>query len=90
MMRALKILGASQETPTISDADRTGLSATTYLLLCISLGPHLAFSLIVVAAIVALWAALCRRFPAVGYFTGVFVVGFIQGLLGYRRRTRRR
>jgi hypothetical protein len=66
-----------------------GVTATTYLALAIALGVHAAFYLVVASAVIALWAALCRRFPVVGYFTGVFVIGFIQGLTGsrsYRRR----
>jgi hypothetical protein len=74
---------------TYSDADRAGLSATTFLMLCVWLGPHAAFWLIAITAIVAMWIAMCRRVPTLGYFSGVFIVGFIQGLFGYQRRYRR-
>lgn len=64
-----------------------GVSATTYLVLCIAFGSHLAFSLVVLAAV--LWGGwkLCVRFPLVGLAT----LGFFEGLLGmrgghYRRR----
>ena len=60
------------------------VSATTYLALPIAFGVHAAFYLVIASAVVALWAAACRRFPIVGYFTGVFVIGFIQGLTGSR------
>lgn len=63
-----------------------GISAATFLLLCLWLGPRLACSLLVVIAIVAVWVALCRRYPAAGYLTGIFFVGFVGGLFGLRRR----
>ena len=73
---------------TYFDADRTGLSATTFLMLGIWLGPDRAVFLIVVAAIVALWVQVCRRFPVVARLTYVFfnsfVLGLISGLIGYR------
>jgi hypothetical protein len=54
-----------------------GISATTFLILCIWLGPHVAFSLIVVSALIAGWVLACRRWPIVAVFT----LGFIRGLL---------
>ena len=66
---------------THSDEDRTGLSATTFLMLCIWLGPRLAVSLIVIIAIAALWAAACRRWP----WFAVFSIGLVRGLMGRRR-----
>ena len=40
-----------------------GISATTFLLLCVWIGPHAACWLIAVAAIITGWVWLCRRFP---------------------------
>ena len=51
---------------TSADEDRLGLSATTFLTLCIAWGPNRACFVIAFAAIVAVWVALCRRFPLVG------------------------
>ena len=64
-----------------------GASATTYLVLCIAFGIHLAFSLVVLTAVIWGWWKLCARFPLVGLAT----LGFFHGLLGrrgghYRRR----
>jgi hypothetical protein len=72
-----------------SDEDRAGLSATTFLTLCIAWGPNRACFAIMTVAIGALWIALCRRYPAVGTLTGIFIVSFVQGLFGSRRRYRR-
>ena len=73
-----------------------GVTAVTFLTLCVWLGPHAACWLIAIAAVVALWAALCRRFPVVGYLTGAFFRGFVPGLIsglfgygGYRYYGRR-
>jgi hypothetical protein len=44
------------------DEGLLGVSATTFLILCIWLGPRLACSLIVVVAVVT-WALACRRWP---------------------------
>jgi hypothetical protein len=69
-----------------------------YLVLAIGLGVHTAFSLIVAAAVIALWIALARRFPAVGWLTTIFFSSFLTGLVGglfgygggyYGRRYRR-
>jgi hypothetical protein len=62
------------DAPTYSDADRTGLSATTFLILCIWLGPRLACSLPIVVAIATLWFLACRRWPIVAVFTAGFKV----------------
>jgi hypothetical protein len=63
-----------------------GVTATTYLVLCVAFGIHLAFWLVVLTAVVVRWAALCRRWPLVGVAT----IGFFEGLFnirsGYRRR----
>ena len=67
-----------------------GVSAAAYLTLALGLGVHIAFYLVAAAAIVAIWAAACRRFRAVGFLTGAFFCGFvpglISGLIGGRRR----
>jgi uncharacterized membrane protein YgaE (UPF0421/DUF939 family) len=76
-------------TRTATDEQRTGQSAVLFLLLCVRLGPHLAVSLVVVAAIIALWIAVIRRYPAVGRLTGAFLGGFVSGLFSGRRRRRR-
>jgi hypothetical protein len=54
-----------------------GVSATTFLLLGIWLGPDRAVFLIAVAAVVSGWFLACRRWPLVAIFT----TGFIRGLL---------
>jgi hypothetical protein len=46
-----------------------GISATTFLILCIWLGPKVAVLLIFVVAIVTLWFLACRRWPIVAVFT---------------------
>ena len=64
------------------------VSATTFLLLGIWLGPDRAVFLIMIAAIVAAWIWLAARFPTVGDLTYVFFYGFVgglfSGLFGYR------
>jgi hypothetical protein len=55
-----------------------GASATTFLTLCVWLGPDRACFFIAIAAILTVWFWLCRRSPAVGWLT----VGFIRGLTG--------
>lgn len=62
----------------MTDADRAGLSAVTFLVLCIWLGPDRACFLLTVVAIVAGWFWACRRWPIVAYITW----GFIRGLCG--------
>jgi hypothetical protein len=66
------------------DEGLIGVSATTFLLLCLWLGPDRAVFPLAGVAIVAGWCLLCRRFPIVGYFTAVFLGGFVSGLFGYR------
>jgi hypothetical protein len=61
-----------------------GISAVTFLLLCLWLGPDRAVFLLTVVAIVVGWYLLCRRFPIVGHFTAVFIGGFFSGLFNYR------
>jgi hypothetical protein len=65
----------------------TGQSAVTYLVLATAFGIHLAFSLVVLAAVIWGWWKLCARFPLIGLAT----LGFFEGLLRmrgghYRRR----
>jgi hypothetical protein len=67
---------------TYSDADRAGISATTFIALCLWMGPDRAVFLLTVVAIGVAWFWLCRRFPLVVWFTA----GFIRGLIGGRRR----
>jgi 4-hydroxybenzoate polyprenyltransferase len=77
-----------------------GVSAVTFLALSVWIGPTAACWLIGLAAIVAVWAALCRRFPVVGTLTEAFFRGFLPGLIsglfgyrggyGYYRAARRR
>ena len=69
---------------TPNDEAQLGLSATTFLTLCIAWGPDRACFAITVVAAIAGWIALARRFPLVGYFTIVFFDGFLGGLFGYR------
>jgi hypothetical protein len=64
-----------------------GQSAVTYLVLTTAFGIHLAFWLVVLAAVMWGWWKLCARFPLVGLAT----LGFFEGLFGlrgghYRRR----
>jgi hypothetical protein len=61
---------------TDSDEDRAGISATTFLMLGIWLGPDRAVFLIVVVAIVSLWFLACRRWPWFAWFT----INFLNGL----------
>ena len=67
-----------------------GSSAVTFLALCIWMSPNAACWFVGIAAIIAVWVALCRRFPVVSYLTGAFFRGFVPGLIsglfGYRRR----
>jgi hypothetical protein len=63
---------------TYSDEDRLGVSATTFLTLCIWLGPDRAVFLVTIAAIGSGWFWLCRKWPILGWAT----LGFIRGLLG--------
>ena len=58
------------------DSELLGISATTFLTLCLWLGPQVACSLIFVIAIGYVWFAACRRWPIVAVFT----VGLIRGL----------
>ena len=65
------------------------VSAVTYLALAIFVGVHAAFYLVIASALIALWVALCRRFPVVGILTLAFVSGLLGGLFGYGRGHRR-
>jgi hypothetical protein len=53
-----------------------GISATTFLLLCVWLGPRLACSLLTIIGAMALWLAMCRRWPILASIS----VGFLRGL----------
>jgi hypothetical protein len=87
--RAAKLEGVLSSKPTISDedfananssisdADRAGISATTYLLLVAAWGPHRAFYVVIVAAILTAWFMACRRWPLLA----VFSIGVLRGLL---------
>lgn len=68
-----------------ANSDRLGLSATTFLMLCMWLGPDRAVFLLTAVAIAAAWVALCKRFPTVGFLTGAFFNGLLGGLFGSRR-----
>jgi hypothetical protein len=85
------------------DSALLAVTATTYLLLGVAFGVHAAFYLVVASALIALWAAACRRFPVVARLTHAFFFGFVLGLIsglfgtrggyygyGYRRYRRRR
>jgi hypothetical protein len=63
---------------TRSDADRAGISASTYLLLVAAWGPHRAFYVVMLVAILVGWFWLIRRFPLLGWA----LLGFLRGLLG--------
>jgi hypothetical protein len=56
-------------------------SVLTFVMLAVWLGMFWATFLIIVAAVLAVWAAACRRWPLVRIFTMWAVLGFIQGLL---------
>ena len=101
-LRARKIVEFANTNSSISETDRAGISATTFLMLSIWIGPTAACWLIAIAAIVAGWIWLGHRFPTVGWLTYVFFNSFVLGLIGglfgyrggyyyaYRPRTRRR
>lgn len=55
-----------------------GLSATTFLMLCLWLGPRLACSWLTVIGAVALWLALGRRWPILVSLSA----SFVRGLFG--------
>jgi hypothetical protein len=67
-------------------AELWGVSATTFLTLCVELGPHRAVFLIAVAFLVWGVVALCRRshrcrsrFPVVGAFMVLVVCNLVSG-----------
>lgn len=60
--------------------DLLGVSAVTFLVLCVGLGPRLACSLLFVAAIVTVWILAAKRWP----WFAVFSAGFIRGLFSRR------
>jgi Na+/pantothenate symporter len=55
--------------------------AMTFAMLALWLGLFWAMFTVAAAAILAVWAAPCRRWPLVRIFTAWAVFGFIQGLL---------
>jgi hypothetical protein len=61
-----------------------GVSAVTFLTLCVWIGPHAACWLVAIAAIIAMWVWLCRCFPTFVWLTAEFFDGFLGGLFGYR------
>lgn len=61
----------------INDQHRAGLSVTTFIMLCVWLGPRLACSLLFVIGVGAVWFLACRRWPIVAIFTA----GVVRGLL---------
>jgi hypothetical protein len=61
-----------------------GISATTFLLLCVAFGPKLACSLLICIGVGTLWFIACRRWPWLAWLS----IGFLEGLLGSRRRRR--
>jgi hypothetical protein len=63
-----------------------GVTCTTYLVLVAAFGIHLAFSMVVLAAVIWGWWKLCARFPLIGLAT----LGFFEGLLGRRGGHHRR
>ena len=60
------------------------VSAITFLTLCVAWGPNAACWVIAIAAVIAGWVWLARRYPFAGWLTFVFFDGFIGGLIGYR------
>jgi hypothetical protein len=62
----------------VTDADRAGISATTFLLLCVAWGPDRAVFVLMLVAIAAGWFWLTRSFPR----TAWILSGFIRGLFG--------
>lgn len=67
-----------------SSKELLSVSAVTFLALCVWMGPDRACFFVAVAAIIAAWVALCRRFPFVGVLTLLFFDGLVSGL--FRRR----
>jgi hypothetical protein len=61
-----------------------GVSASTFLTLCIAWGPRRACFVIAVAFILWAWVAACGRWPGVSIFTSGFLTGLVGGLFGYR------
>ena len=55
-----------------------GLSATTFLTLCVAFGADRTVFVLTIIAIGWAWFALCRRFPLVASFTR----SFARGLFG--------
>ena len=72
-------------------AAQIGLTCTTFIALCLWIGPDAACWLIGVVAFVTGWIWLCSRSAWFSYFTGVLLVNligwFITGLYWYRSRS---
>jgi hypothetical protein len=62
------------------------VSAVTYLVLGVAFGPHFVFSLVMFAAVVALWVVAARRFRIFGAFSHGFTCGHIGSYHGRRSR----
>ena len=77
MKRARKMVAPAPAKP-ISDEERLGISATTFLAMCIWRGPNRTRFLLMLVAIGTAWWWLCRRFPVVAWFT----LGVLRGLFG--------
>ena len=81
-------MDATRQTPAPTrirkSKDLLAVSAITFLTLSVWIGPTAACWLIGIAAFVASWVALCRKWPFVGAFTSAFLVGFLGGLFGNR------
>jgi hypothetical protein len=61
-------------------AQQLGLTAVTFLMLSIWIGPDRACFFILIAAALTVWFWLIRRFPHLG----IAAMGFISGLIGTR------
>jgi hypothetical protein len=58
--------------------DLLGVSAVTFLTLCVAWGQNRACFVIAFASVLVGWLALCRRYPTVAWIT----MGFLRGLFG--------
>jgi hypothetical protein len=65
---------------TVKRRNQLGLSAVTFLVLCVAFGPRLACSLLCCVGLATVWILACRRWPGFAWFSW----GFVQGLFGIR------